>query len=217
VKIRAGGVSAAGIQSDGSLWIWGGSPKLGNTQHQSPQNLLVPTRLASDTNWMDVSVAFNLWLAIKREGTLWAWGRSAHVFTGDAQDETPIQIGHETNWQSICSSQGGFYHLLNKRDGTFWIMDAPQGDHGSVKLSKVDLPPNIVAWDAGGGAIAAIAQDGQVWTCGTVLGQHGPKYRLIQKAEELCWRLGWKVRWEYDRPRIVQEKPRQLRNIDPKD
>ena len=96
-------------------------------------------------------------------------------------------------------------------------MEAPPGGAGSNKFRKVDLPPNVVAWDAGGGAIAAITQDGQVWTYGTILGQHGPKYRLLQKAEELCWRVGWKVQWDYDRPRIVQEQPRQLRNVDPKD
>jgi alpha-tubulin suppressor-like RCC1 family protein len=216
-KIRAGGVSAAGIQSDGSLWIWGGSPKLGNTTPQSSENLLVPTRLTSDSNWVDVSVAFNLWLAIKREGTLWAWGSNAHSFTGDPQVEIPIQIGLETNWLSVSSSQSGYYHLLSKRDGTLWIMEAAPGGAGSDKFRKVDLPPNVVAWDTGGGAYAAITQDGEVWTCGTILGQHGPKYRLIQKAEELCWRFGWKVRWQYDRPRIVQEKPRQVHNIGPTD
>src|SRR5439155_5649327 len=167
-KIRTGGVSAAGIQSDGSLWIWGGSPMLGNTTPQSPRNLLVPTRFTSDTNWVDVSVAFNLWLAVKSDGTLWAWGRNAHTFTGASQDacETPAQIGHETDWHSVSSSSGGFYHLLQKRDGTFWIMDASQ-DHRLVKFSKVVLPPNVVAWDAGAGAIVAITQDGEVWTCGT--------------------------------------------------
>ena len=82
LKIRAGGVSAGAIRLDGSLWIWGGSPKFGNTTPQSPQNLLVPTRVTSDTNWVDLSVAFNIWLAIKSDGTLWAWGRSAAVFTG---------------------------------------------------------------------------------------------------------------------------------------
>ena len=82
---------------------------------------------------------------------------------------------------------------------------------------RVALPPNIVAWDAGGGAIAAITQDGEVWTCGAVLGQHGPKYRFLRFVEELCWRLGWKVQWQYDRPRIVREQPWQLRNVDPKD
>lgn len=219
VKIRAGGVSAAGIQSDGSLWIWGGSPKLGNTASLSPQNLLGPTRITSDTNWVDVSVAFKLWLAIKSDGTLWAWGRNAYLLTGAAQDacEIPTPIGHETDWQSVCSSRGGLYHLLKKRDGTFWIMDASQGNHRSVRLSKVDLPPNIVAWAAGGGAVAAITQDGEVWTCGAILGQHGPKYRFLHFAEELCWRLGWKVQWHYGRPRIVREQPWQLRNVAPGD
>ncbi len=219
VKIRAGGVSAAGIQSDGSLWIWGGSPKLGNTTPQSPQNLLVPVRFTSDTNWVDVAVAFNLWLAVKSDGTLWAWGRNAHIFTGASQDacETPTQIGHEADWQSVTSSRGGYYHLLRKRDGTFWIMDASQGGHISVKLSKVDLPSNIVAWDAGGGAVAAITQDGEVWACGTILGHQRPIDRLVEFAWELCWRVGWKVRWGYESPRIVRERPWQLRNVDQND
>ena len=219
VKIRAGGVSAAGIQSDGSLWIWGGSPKLGNTTPQNAQNLLVPTRLTSDTNWLDVSVAFNLWLGIKSDGTLWAWGRNAHVFSRGAADdvEKPTQVGHDTDWQSIRSSGGGFYHLLRKRDGTFWVMDASSGNHTSVKLTKLALPANIVAWSAGGGAIAAITRDGEVWTCGTLLGQHGAKARLLRFLRDGCWRVGWKVRWDIDTPRVTREQPWQLRNVDPKD
>jgi alpha-tubulin suppressor-like RCC1 family protein len=214
VKIRAGGVSAAGIQADGSLWIWGGSPKLGNTTPQSSQNLLVPTRVTPDIKWVDVSVAFNLWLAIRSDGTLWALGRRAHTFTGTSEDacETVAQVGHDTDWQSVHSSQGGLYHLLKKRNGTFWIMDASQGDHESVRLSKIELPPNTVAWAAGGGAIAAVTQDGEVWTCGTILGEHGPKARFLRFVQELCWRVGWKVRWNFESPRIVRDQPWQLQN-----
>jgi len=40
----------------------GRQSKLGNNTPQSPLNLLVPTRFASDTNWVDVAVAFNLWM-----------------------------------------------------------------------------------------------------------------------------------------------------------
>jgi hypothetical protein len=29
--------------------------------------------------------------------------------------------------------------------------------------------------------------------------------------------LGWKVHWQFDRPRIVREQPWQLRNIDSRD
>jgi alpha-tubulin suppressor-like RCC1 family protein len=219
VKIRAGLVSAAGIQSDGSLWIWGGSPKLGNTASRSPQNLLVPTRITSDTNWIDVSVGFNIWLAVRSDGTLWAWGRNAYILTGAAQDacEIPTQIGHDTDWQSVCSSKGSLGHLLRKRDGTFWRIINPSENNPRPVKDKVALPPNIVAWSAGGGAIAAIAQDGEVWTCGAILGEHGPKHRFLHFAEEVCWRLGWKVQWQYDRPRIVRDQPWQLRNVAPRD
>ena len=218
VKIRAGLVSVAGIQSDGSLWIWGGSPKLGNTAPRSPQNLLVPTRITADTNWIDVSVGFNIWLAVKANGTLWAWGRNAHILTGAAQDacEIPAQIGHDRDWQSVCCSKGSLGHLLRKRDGTFWRIINPSENNPKPVKNRVALPPNIVAWGAGGGAVAAITQDGEVWTCGAILGQHGPKYRFLRFVEELCWRLGWKVQWQYDRPRIVREQPWQLRNVDPK-
>jgi len=229
VKIRAAGVGVAGIQSDGSLWIWGGSPKLGNTTPQNAQNLLVPTRITPDTNWVDVSSAFNLWMAVKSDGTLWAWGRSAHFFTKASEEartklpssmapcETPMQVGRETNWQSVCSSGGGFYHLLKKRDGSFWLLDASEGHQTSVVLSRVELPPGVVAYDAGGGAIAAITRNGEVWTCGTVLGQHGTKDRLVRFAQELCWRVGWKVQWDSDPKRIIREQPWPLRNVDPAD
>jgi alpha-tubulin suppressor-like RCC1 family protein len=167
---------------------------------------------------VDVSSAFNLWMAVKGEGTLWAWGRNAHFFTGVSQDacETPTQVGRETNWQSVCSSGGGFYHLLRKRDGSFWLMDATESNHTSVKLSPVKLPPDVIAYDAGGGAIAAITRSGEVWTCGTVLGQHNVKDRLIASVQKFCWRLGWRVRLVTEHPKkVVDEKPWQLRNIDP--
>ena len=218
VKIKAALVSAAGIQSDGSLWIWGGSPKLGNTAPRSPQNLLVPTCITADTNWIDVSVGYNIWLAVKDDGTLWAWGRNAYILTGAAQDacEIPTQIGNDTDWQSVCSSKGGLGNLLRKRDGTFWRIINPSENNPKPVKDRVALPPNIVAWDAGGGAIAAITQHGEVWTCGAILGQHGSKYRFLQSVEGLCWRLGWKVQWQYDRPRILREQPWQLRNVDPR-
>jgi alpha-tubulin suppressor-like RCC1 family protein len=221
VKIRAGGVSAAGIQSDGSLWIWGGSPKLGNTTPQSPQNLQVPTRFTSDCKWGDVSVAFNLWLGIKSDGTLWAWGRNAHIFTKASPDECEIsaQVGHDTDWEAVCSSRGGFYHLLKKRDGSFWVMDGTQGDHGAMNLTRVKLPASVVAFGAGGNAMAAIMRDRVVWTCGTVLGQNGAAYRFLRFAEAQCWRAGWKVQWtDHVHPtRMVQEQPRKLRNVERND
>jgi alpha-tubulin suppressor-like RCC1 family protein len=220
VSIRAGGVSAAGIQSDGSLWIWGGSPKLGNTAPRSPENLLVPTRLTSETNWVDVAVAFNLWLAVKSDGTLWAWGRNAHIFTGNPPEagEAPAQIGHGTSWQAVWSSGGGYHHLLRQKDGSFWVLDATSGNRSSAQLKQVHLPTDVVSVDTGGRAVAAITSDRCIWTCGAVLGRVSAKQRLIRYLEMACWRVGWKVSWTSQQPAlVVQEQPWRLRIIERED
>lgn len=212
VKVRAGGLSAAGIQSDGSVWIWGGSLALGPPRMQSPEDLPVPTRLTAETNWSDVSVTFNLSIAVKADGTLWAWGRNAYYFTGAAHDagRAPTQVGHAADWRSVWSSQDGSQHLLLKQDGTFWVMTPRE-------LRKVGLPPKVLAAAAGGRAIAAITREGEVWTCGTVLGQRRVKDRFLHWAEGRCRRLGWDAPWAREPRPIVHEEPWRLRNRDPHD
>ena len=216
MKVRAGGVSGGGIQSDGTLWIWGGSPKFGNSSTNSAQDLLTPTRISSDTNWVDLSVAYNLWLAVKSDGTLWAWGRQAHVFTDAPQSAcaTPTQVGTSTDWLLVSSSDGGRHHFLRKRDGSFWVMQAP--DFGTVSFKRVHFPKEVVAFDSGGGAFAVLTRDGEVWTCGTVLGEQTTNDRIWDFFERNLYKVGIKNLWH--RPAtITRDEPWQLRNVDPKD
>src|SRR5439155_1697793 len=92
------------------------------------------------------SVAFNIWLAIKSDGTLWAWGRNAHVLTGASASagDAPSQIGTNTDWQACSCSGGGYYHVLRKRDGAFWVMDAPDQTYGSLRVSPAG--PLAITW-----------------------------------------------------------------------
>jgi alpha-tubulin suppressor-like RCC1 family protein len=213
VKVRAGGVSAAGVQSDGSLWIWGGSPVLGNTAPQNSGNLLAPTRFGNDTNWVDVAVAFNLWLGIKSDGSLWAWGRSQGAIVGFGKEspEKPIRVGIDNDWQSVWTSKSARSQLLKTRNGDYWTVDSTTPP---ARFRQVELAPDILTAGAGGGAIAVLTSNGEVWTLGTVLGQHGPKYRFLTFAQEICWRAGWKVRWASQPPKVVRSDPWQLRNVE---
>jgi alpha-tubulin suppressor-like RCC1 family protein len=215
------------LKSDGTVWAWGanyrgqlGDGNWGTKLTNGLPNLQDrPVQTVAGSDWVKVEAGSVASYGLKRDGSLWAWGRNALMLTGAAHDvcEIPTQIGHDTDWQSVCASKGSLGHLLRKRHGTFWRISNPWENNPMPVKDRVAMPPNIVAWGAGGGAIAAITQDGEIWTCGAVLGQHGPKYRFLQSVEELCWRLGWKVRWQYDRPRIVREQPWQLRNVDPGD
>ena len=58
-------------------------------------------------------------IALKTDGTLWAWGDNEYGQLGDnttVDKLTPTQIGTATNWQTI---ETGIYHSLAlKTDGT---------------------------------------------------------------------------------------------------
>ena len=182
VKVVGGGVQTVGLQSDGSLWFWG-SPD-GNGQ--GTNNLKVPTLVSPGTKWLDACFGYFMVLAIKSDGTLWAWGNRANLYT-DLEDTNlnsmPMQVGTDSDWQSISSSRGCFYHLLKKKDGSFWALDGsefrtlkPDSYYKPVKFKKLNLPKDIVAFAAGGDNMGIVlTRDGEVWTWGNVIGDHNPE------------------------------------------
>ncbi|HLP77963.1 MAG TPA: hypothetical protein VK327_13720 [Candidatus Paceibacterota bacterium] len=188
IKIRTGGVSSAGIQSDGTLWIWGGSPEFGNSKREG--SIKVPTLVNDEADWTDVTVAFNLWAAVKSDGSLWVWGQNASRFNPiDTPSEIPGRIGMESDWESCIASSGGTSLLLKKKDGSFWTL---QSNATGPTLTRVELPKDVVAFGAGGGAFAVATKSGEVWTWGMVLGQPTTRFRIQRTLIEWSWRLGWK-------------------------
>lgn len=211
-KIRAGGVSAAGIQSDGSLWIWGGSTRFGNSAVGQTNNLAMPTRVTDDTNWVDVAVDYNIWLAVKSDGTLWAFGKDGRLLTyaSPSTPGTPAQIGTNTDWVSV--SAGGFPHLLRKRDGTFWKLTRAYADFELKMVRQLGLPKDAIGGDTGGGAVVAVTLDGEVWAQGAVLGERTSKDRLLEMVSKLGLRgAGGPAE------KVYRDKPWPVRNIEPGD
>lgn len=204
-KVWGGGIQTLGLQSDGSLWFWG-SP---SGSSKDTNNFLVPTRVSPDTNWVDACFGYFMVLAIKSDGTLWAWGNKANLYTGVTDTNlsaTPMQVGTNSDWQSISSAIGCFYHILKKKDGSFWALDGSEFrtikaafEYKPITFKKLDLPKDIVAFAAGGDNIGVVlTRDGEVWTWGNVIGEHAPnaffgpnnqqlfpKYKVIDKPWQL--------------------------------
>jgi alpha-tubulin suppressor-like RCC1 family protein len=195
--VRVSGVSGAGIQSDGSLWIWGGSPRLGNTTPQSTNNLLSPVPLLPGTQWKDVTVAFNLWVGIQSDGSLWIWGRTAPEFTGEesGSGDAPVRIGTDSDWPTVVASGRGRHLVLQRRDGSVWDMATPTEPGSSTSLRPIPLRSPVVRIEAGGGAGVAISDRGEVWTWGTWLGREKLRFRMESLIERLWARFGGKADW----------------------
>ena len=211
-KIWAGNIQTVGLQSDGSLWFWGSLDGNG----RGTNTFLVPTRISPDTNWVDACFGYFTVLAVKSDGTLWTWGLDAEIYTGASDkslNATPEQIGTEDDWQSISSSPGCFYHILQKRDGSLWALDAsehrtikPASEYKPVALKKINFNKDIAAYAAGGDSIGVVlTRDGEVWTWGTVIGDHSSKDYFGPKGKQL-----------FPKHKII-EKPWQVSNIDSTD
>ncbi|MBK6994107.1 MAG: hypothetical protein IPH31_03990 [Lewinellaceae bacterium] len=62
--------------------------------------------------WQSVAAGGFHTLAIKTDGSLWAWGINDSGELGDgtyANKNSPVQIGTATNWKSVAA---GFNHTL---------------------------------------------------------------------------------------------------------
>jgi hypothetical protein len=63
--------------------------------------------------------------AIKSDGTLWAWGRQAHIYTGAPNandDSSPVRVGTESDWRA-CAHFAQSCPVFMKRDGAIWVLD----------------------------------------------------------------------------------------------
>lgn len=109
-QVSGGAFHTVAVKTDGTLWSWGrndigGQLGLGDTDHRSS-----PVQVGGLSDWSKVAVGSYHSLAIKTDGTLWAWGdnRFGHLGLGDITDSSsPVQIGSSTDWNSVV---GGTYH-----------------------------------------------------------------------------------------------------------
>ncbi len=71
--------------------------------------------------WQQVAGGAEFTLAVKTDGTLWAWGRNntGQLASGNNFNYIlPHQIGSDTDWKQVAAG-GGFAHAI-KNDGTLW-------------------------------------------------------------------------------------------------
>jgi alpha-tubulin suppressor-like RCC1 family protein len=138
------------IKTDGTLWGWGrnGFGQVGDvsTTHRSS-----PVQIGTATNWADVSASVssalgkNHSVALKNDGTLWAWGYNYYGQIGDnsqSNRSSPVQVGSLTTWSAIAAG-GSSSHAL-KNDGTLWAWGAgTSGQLGDGTITNRSSPIQI--------------------------------------------------------------------------
>jgi alpha-tubulin suppressor-like RCC1 family protein len=174
---------ATPFEFDGDLWAYYDHVSIGtygyatNFLYRSRGPVSVDTTnqsLPADPRPGTFSAGAGHALAIKDDGTLWAWGENHKGQLGTGNDERsakPLQVGVDTDWKAV--SAGRNFSIGLKTDGTLWTWG--QNHHGELGNSTNDdsLIPIQVGTDtdwaiieAGNGHVLAIKTNGTLWSWG---------------------------------------------------
>jgi len=133
-QVWGGGRHTMALLADGSVWTWGSdvsgklgdnqvSPSYSDTNHDSFMPLKVhgPGNVGYLNSVVAISAGESHNLALRADGTVWAWGWNAFGQLGDGTTNdahTPVQVSGLTN---VVAISGRAYHCLALRsDGTVW-------------------------------------------------------------------------------------------------
>lgn len=176
IQVSSGYLFSLGLKRDGTVWAWGynyyGQLGCGKTKDELLYSL-VPVQVQIE-DVVAISAGSEFGLALKRDGTVWAWGSNEYKQLGNGKDEwsnISVQVRGLENVVSI--SAGHFHSLALKSNGTVWAWGyggyALLGD-GKSQSSNVPVQvknlSNIIKISAGEVHSLALRNDGTVWEWG---------------------------------------------------
>ncbi|MBW2255857.1 MAG: tandem-95 repeat protein [Deltaproteobacteria bacterium] len=198
VYAPAGGGDQAGmVKPDGTMWAWGSySVGIGDgtdLYRDAPVQVLGADGTTYDDDWAAIAPGSELTLALKQDGTVWAWGDD-HGFLGDGAEEdryTPVQVC-DVDQTAPCSSHlsdviavgAKYFGVALKSDGTVWAWgEGYDGQTGNGTFDDAPTPvqvcdtgetapcgsffTDVVAIAVGGYHALALKPDGTVWGWGS--------------------------------------------------
>jgi alpha-tubulin suppressor-like RCC1 family protein len=174
-QVSGSGGHSLGVRSNCTLWAWGynGQGRLGDN---STINRSSPVSVVGGfTDWCQAAAAAGHSVALRTNGTAWAWGigNNGRLGTGNTiQRSSPVSVvGGFTDWCQISST--GAHAVGVRCDGTVWGWGFNgSGQLGDNSLTDRSSPVSVVGgltWcqvSANYNNSAAIKSDGTAWAWG---------------------------------------------------
>jgi alpha-tubulin suppressor-like RCC1 family protein len=176
------------LKNDGTVWAWGFND-LGKLGNGTVNNTTTPVQVIQTdgspfTGIIAISAGQSCSLALKSNGTVWAWGSNSNGELGDPSrswSSYPVQVV-QSNGQPltgvIAISAGDRYALALKNDGTVWAWGYNYyGQLGDGTATQRKNPVQVIQSNgqpltgitsiaAGVSHNLALKDDGTVWTWG---------------------------------------------------
>lgn len=203
-QVNVGNYNAAAVKNDKTLWTWGyifwGA--IGNGSYGVNSGYSSPIQIGT-TEWEKVSISSNYVLAIKTDGTLWAWGNNStgQLGLGNTADKSvPTQVGTDTDWFHVEASNT--HAVALKTNGTLYTWgDNIVGQLGIGDTVNRSIPTAVGSLSnwmfiaSKGSHTLAIKTDGTLWSWGRNdqgqlgLGSFTNKSSPVQVGTDTDWEL----------------------------
>ncbi|HBG04128.1 MAG: hypothetical protein A2075_16845 [Geobacteraceae bacterium GWC2_58_44] len=159
------------LKSDGTVWAWGGNfaGELGIDSGTDRSD--IPLRVGALTQVTRVSAGRYFGMALKSNGTVWAWGWNYFGQLGNdstTDSVAPVQV---TGLTGVVAIAAGMQHSLAlKSDGTVWAWGGGILGNGTTTGSKVPVQvsglTSVTRIAAGEEHSLAVKSDGSAWSWG---------------------------------------------------
>lgn len=161
-EVSADGSHVLALKRDGSLWSWGnnwaGQVGVGNTINEIP----TISQVGTDLDWKSIVCGRASSFAMKRDGTLWAWG--CEPVSNKHIAHSPVPFDPATNWAAVVPAD---FHVMGLRtDGTLWSLGDAPFSPSPTAFAQLGMDADWKEAVTGRGLFFARKADGSWWVGG---------------------------------------------------
>ena len=163
------------IREDGTLWSCGknDSGQLGHGKKGYDDDTYDALKqIGTDTDWVKVKCGYNHSLALKADGTLWAWGSSAslpyHLNRYPINNLVPNKISYcPSDDRFLDFSIGIQFTVAIAANGNLCFYAGKGGNHAPREFVVLDGSDNWIKVSSMSNHFAALKSDGSLWIYGS--------------------------------------------------
>ncbi|MFC1857237.1 putative Ig domain-containing protein, partial [Thermodesulfobacteriota bacterium] len=183
------------LKKDGTVWAWGENT-YGNLGDGTTEDSHTPVQVKGEegigflTDIVAIGGSGLHWLALRSDGTVWAWGFNSYGGLGDGtttDHSTPVQVkgqggvGYLSDVVDISITDGGAHSFAIKKDSTVWAWGGSNYNYGVLgdgttanRYTPVQVKgeggigylSNVIKVSGGSRSNLALKADGTVWAWG---------------------------------------------------